>query len=315
MKYVLTSGCSFTNNVRFNPKEPKKVEDTRESWPFYLQKYLGGGYEVYNLGGATNDNVSICRILFYWIKKLISEGVDPKDIIVFGQWSDPNREAIWFRTDKFTEIERERIAHTLVYTDNWEKEKGMFFLTGGYSPPTDKGSAVDFLDIEDYILVHEVDLNRNNILNPTLRWLESWSHLELYCKSLGISTMWMTMRNIYSREAYENYFGAPENDSNMTSKNLWFKDYEILKPYIDDLPIDSKNHWHHKNYNGILEWTLENRWTEDQTPINPYQESVGMTWDEYVNHQSNAWGHPSPEMMDKFVSEELIKFFNNAING
>ena len=63
-KYILTSGCSFTNNVRLNPNNLKEEDSTRFSWPYYLQKELGKEYEVLNYGGATNDNVSLCRIFF-----------------------------------------------------------------------------------------------------------------------------------------------------------------------------------------------------------------------------------------------------------
>ena len=73
MKYVLTTGCSFTNNIRFNPSNPNIVDNGgRNSWPYYLQKELSDGYTVYNLGGATNDNVSMCRIIYYWINKLVN---------------------------------------------------------------------------------------------------------------------------------------------------------------------------------------------------------------------------------------------------
>ena len=80
MKYVLTSGCSFTNNVRLNPNNLEELDTERLSWPYYLQKELGEEYKVLNYGGATNDNVSLCRIFFYHIKRLMSEGINPKDI-------------------------------------------------------------------------------------------------------------------------------------------------------------------------------------------------------------------------------------------
>ena len=133
MKYILTTGCSFTNNIRLNPNDLSQNCGGRESWPYYLQKQLGDewGYTVLNYGGATNDNVSMCRILYYHAKRLLNEGVDGKDIILIGQWSDPNRESTWIK-HKFTEEDREKYGHTLVYTENWDKEKGCFFLTGGY---------------------------------------------------------------------------------------------------------------------------------------------------------------------------------------
>lgn len=313
MKHILTSGCSFTKNQRFYIDKIVNDDETLHSWPEYLQKYLGNDIKVYNLGGATNDNVSITRILFHYIKKLISEGVSSKDIIVIGQWTDPNRESIYFINNNIEENTRD-LPHTLSYDKNWINEKGMFFLTGGYAPPIGDDTAVDFFDIEEYIMCHEVDVNRNNVINPTLHWLESWSHFELYCEKYGIKTYWMSMRNIFSKESYDIFFGAPNNNDEIPTRNNWMKDYGVLKPYLDQVPIDGDNYWHWKNYNGLLEWTLANKDTDSEM-INPFQESVGKTWQEYLNHQANGWGHPSPEMMEKFVKEELINFIDNAING
>ena len=111
MKYILTTGCSFTNNVRLNPNNINEIHDGRKSWPYYLQQEIGNDYKVLNYGGATNDNVSICRILLYHAKRLISEGISSNDIILIGQWSDPNRESTWIK-HKFTEEDREKYGHT-----------------------------------------------------------------------------------------------------------------------------------------------------------------------------------------------------------
>ena len=42
MKYVLTTGCSFTNNLRLNPNNLNEyIEPNRLSWPHFLQQELG----------------------------------------------------------------------------------------------------------------------------------------------------------------------------------------------------------------------------------------------------------------------------------
>jgi len=309
MKYILTSGCSFTNNIRLNPNRLSLQADNTTSWPFYLQEKLGKdwGYKVLNYGGATNDNVSICRILYYHAKRLIREGVNGEDIILVGQWSDPNRESVWIKS-KFKEEDRAKYGHTLVYTPNWETEDGFFYLTGGFSPPDSEDSAQKVFGIDNAIKYWEADINWNNILNQTLHWLESWSHLERFCKDNNIDTYWMSMRNPYSVEAYETWFGAPKNDSDKTSKNLWFNKYEILKPYIDELPIDKPNHWHYKNYNGLLEWTIDN--IIEGVPY--FQESEGryLDWEDYKKEiHPHGWGHPSPQMMKIFV-DEFVEIMN-----
>jgi hypothetical protein len=51
-----------------------------------------------------------------------------------------------------------------------------------------------------------------------------------------------------------------------------------------------------------LEWTIDNC---GDLPI--FQESGELPYAEYLKLQSNGWGHPSPQMMEKFVREELMK--------
>lgn len=303
MKYVLTTGCSFTNNVRLNPNDLEPTDDNRLSWPYFLQEYLGDGYEVLNYGGATNDNVSMCRILLYHIDRLIKEGVKPWNISVFTQWSDPTRQAIYLHKD--FKKENHFLGHTLVYNPNWETTKGVYYLTGGFTPPDGPDSAMQFFGIENAIKYWELDINWNNIINQTMHWLEMWLLLEKTCKEHSIDTYYMSMRNPYSVEAKECYFGAPNNDSSIPTKKLWFEEYEVLKPYIDKLPIDSINHWHYKNYNGLLEWTIDNR--RNDTPV--FQEFAWdgvKTYDEYLKIQPNGWGHPSPQMMREFVYNNLV---------
>ena len=233
MKYIITTGCSFTNNVRLNPNDINEIHDGRNSWPYYLQQEIGNDYKVLNYGGATNDNVSICRILLYHAKRLISEGISSSDIILIGQWSDPNRESIWIKS-KFTESDRDRYGHTLVYTPNWKEENGFFYLTGGFSPPDDDDSAQKKFGIDNAIKYWEADINWNNILNQSMHWLESWSHLERFSKDNNIDTYWMSMRNPYSTEAYDTWFGAPDNDSDTHKWGWGHPSPEMMKIFVEE---------------------------------------------------------------------------------
>jgi hypothetical protein len=150
MKYILTTGCSFTNNLRLDPDNINGYsEPNRLSWPYFLQKELGNEYQVLNYGGATNDNVSMCRIQLYHIEKLLDEGVSPNDISIITQWSDPVRYSFYINK-QFTE-NKHHIGHTLVYHSDWKKKSGVFFLTGGFSPPTGNDSAIEYFDIETLI--------------------------------------------------------------------------------------------------------------------------------------------------------------------
>jgi len=307
MKYILTTGCSFTNNLRLDPDDiDSYINDVdRLSWPYYLQQELGEDYKVLNYGGATNDNKSMCRIQLYHIDRLIKEGVNPKDISIITQWSDPTRDAIYLHRQITKQIQ-EHYGHTLVYHTDWLKKPGVWYLTGGFHPPTGKGSAIDLFQIENAIKYWELDINWDNIINQTMSWLELWLLLEKTCSELGIKTYYMSMRNPYSKEAKDCHFGAPENNADKTTKTLWFDEYEVLRPYIDKLPIDSPNHWHYKNYSGLLEWSIDNKNDEEYPLFQEYIFNKIDNYTDYIKHQPNGWGHPSPQMMEKFVKEELL---------
>lgn len=308
MKYILTTGCSFTNNLRLNPDDLNQDDETRRSWPYYLQQELGDGYRVLNYGGATNDNVSMCRIQLYHIDRLINEGVNPKDISIIIQWSDTVRYSFYLDKQIDDSI-RQDVAHTLVYHKNWKRKRGVFFLTGGFSPPDGDDSAIHYFGIKNAIKYWELDINYDNQINQVLHWLELWNLLEMKCSELGIKTYYLSMRNPYSIEC-EKWGGAPENNSDIPTKTKWFDNYEVLKPYLSKLPIDSPNHWHYKNYCGLLEWAMDNR-NDQKYPL--FQEYLGDgvdTYDEYLKIQPNGWGHPSPPMMEKFVKEELLNLID-----
>ncbi len=303
MKYILTTGCSFTNNCRLNPDDMDSgVEPTRQSWPYHLNLRLGEEYKVLNYGGATNDNVSMCRILLYHIDRLIKNKVNPSDISVIAQWSDASRQSIYFH--KQMDKEHLTTGHTLVYHNDWNKIPGLFFLTGGFNPPTGPDSAITWLNIENSIKYYELEINWDSIVNQTMQWFEMWLLLEKTCKEYGIKTFYMSMRDIFTIHSGSNFLINKSLDT-----KFWIDNIEVLKPYVDKLPIDSKNYWHYKHYKGLLEWTIDNKL--DNIPV--FQEFFFdnvWSYDEYLKIQPNGWGHPSSDMMEKFVDEELIKFLD-----
>lgn len=306
MKYILTTGCSFTNNTRLDPDNMNQDDETRRSWPYYLQQELGNNYKVLNYGGATNDNVSMCRIQLYHIDRLIKEGVNPRDILIITQWSDPVRYS--FYINKKLRSDKHYLGHSLVYHNDWINKEGVFFLTGGFSPPTGPASAMTEFNIENMIKYWELDLVYDNQLNQVLHWLELWNLLEMKCKELGIKTYYMSMRNPFSYEC-EKWGGAPKNDSTIPTKTIWFDKYEVLKPYLHNLPIDSPNYWHYKNYNGLLEWSIDNR-NDDIILFQEFEHQNVKKYEEYLKVQPNGWGHPSPQMMEKFIKEKFIKILH-----
>lgn len=314
MKYILTSGCSFTNNERLNPNRPlandvQHIPVHRRSWPFYLQQELGKEYTVFNYGGPTNDNVSICRIIFYHIDRLIKEKINPKDITVIIQWSCPLRMAVYMHRQMTNDTHG--TAHTLVYHNNWKDSPGVFYLTGGFNPPTGPGTAVEMFGIENVMKYWQAEVMWDNSINTTIHWLETWLLLEKTMKELGINAYYMSMNDVLGSGSGGASFLRHEDRHN------WIHKIEILKPYLDKLPINSKRYWHYKDrrgndYKGLENWAVDNR----MEGVTLFQEMVDHgieTIDEYIKQKGGLWGHPSAEMMEIFVKTHLLELIRDEL--
>lgn len=314
MKYILTSGCSFTKNARFSAGSLGDNKPQRYSWPEGLQKELGDSYKVMNLGSATNDNVSIIRILYYWINKLNDKGIKYEDMTIGIQWSDLHREAFYFKKD-ISSKKLSETQHTLSYVTDNERD-GFFFLTGGFAPPEDENIWEHFegTKFRELIGMYSLEITSNNFINQTLHWLEAWSHFEMFCEKNKIKTFYLSMRNNYSKNVYERGFevhdgsiGGPDGADDIN----WMLENPMLYPYVKNLPIETKSYFH-KNYCGLYEWTWDA--IKRYPDINPYQELENSdSFKMELFHNKNMYGHPSAEMMEIFAKEELKTFLDERI--
>ena len=307
MKYILTSGCSFTNNVRYDRNNKKAStnwgSEEYKSWPYYLQQEVGDDYEVWNLGGATNDNVSILRIFIYEIKELLDSGVNGEDIIVIGQWSDIHRKAIY--TTKFeNDNDFSWKEHSLKYTC----DKSGFFLTGGFDPIDSKDGTMENLGLTK--MIHEYDLNilHDTYFNETLHWLELLSFFKIIVDN-DIPTYWFWINNLSRSAIRASLLSHLIWIQIQQVTNSWLEDVDMFRPYMDEVSVFGSNCWFYKNYNGLLEWCYDN-----YGDLNPYQETENMTLKDYFQMQPNKWGHPSNVMNHKFVKEELLKLIGYGKN-
>ena len=81
MKYLVTSGCSFTAYDR--------------CWPYRLAEQLGNiNYTLINDAEGSSGNAFISRRIVYQIGKLLAQGIDTEDILVGVMWSGANRSNI-----------------------------------------------------------------------------------------------------------------------------------------------------------------------------------------------------------------------------
>jgi hypothetical protein len=93
-KHLVTSGCSFTDTLSSRYK----------AWPIPLSENIGLFLSNYGLSSSGND--LICRQAMYGVDKLLSEGVNPKEILVGVMWSGSNRKDLFTTENSKTFLER-----------------------------------------------------------------------------------------------------------------------------------------------------------------------------------------------------------------
>ena len=344
MKYVLTSGCSFTRIGFFNGMSitsdfkqiHKQGNPNLFKWTDWLQESLGNEYSVINLASQTNDNVTISRTIFYWVNELMGKGVNPEDIHVIIQWSTPQRTNFYVPKDKLP-ITKEYYGHTSHYLKNNNiYDNGVFYLTGGFNlqDASEKFKIRELL--KEYIFYYGGD---SGMVNQTLAWLENWSNLKLFFEKHKIKHNYISMCDILSesmqRTGFGFYAGLKEHEferavldekliADTTNDQCWLEQNELFRPYINNIGIYD-DFWLFKTpthkYGGLLEWTIKNydksnlekyiNFNEHQLDVTIYEECIQQKINERDYLKSGRWyGHTSSIMARKFVIEELLPTLN-----
>jgi len=341
-KYIIGSGCSFTNNYKVNVdvsnKENRWKNELIEeyTWVNWLRNILDeDDYEFYNYGTVTNDNKTICRSIFYKVSDLVfNQKVNPKDIIVIAQWTTLTRNSWFVSPSKYIEngeldiqkYERyhESLPHAVDYLTFKDKkyvyEHGYFYLTGGYNKT---GQHLD-----DYTEKYFTDVMSKE--ERYIEWFDSVVGLISWLENIGISKFHsFNMNNNFSKSALEGRT-PPDNiwwdrgdiyDQMIKQKrvaNTWNDDIIIydnpyVKTYADRIDFD-KYFWFfeeenlHK-YGGIIEWSIRN-FDENQKsdlPVVLWRELNGMSEKEQRKYLNKSWyGHTSSILTRKFVNEVIL---------
>ena len=341
-KYIVASGCSFTNNFKINvdkhSKEDRwKNESIEEyTWFHWLWKELGeDDYEFYNYGTITNDNKTICRSIFYKVNDLVfNKKVNPKDIIVIAQWTTLIRNSWFVSPEKYKQhsnldlqkygIRNEPIPHTTDYIKFGEKdhvyEHGYFFMSGGYNRT--EQHLDDFTEkyLEDVMSKEE----------RYIEWFESVVGLTSWLEKIGVDKFKsFNMNNNFSKSALEGRT-PPDNiwwkgdvyDQMIKQKriaNTWNDDIIIydnpyVKTYADRIDFDKWWFFEEDNlhkYGGLIEWSIRN-FDENQKsdlPIVLWKELTDMSEKEQRKYFRDSWyGHTSSLLTKKFVNEVILNF-------
>jgi len=339
MKYIVTSGCSFTRQYRrigITGNEYDFMNDaiSQWKWPHFIQKEYPD-YKVLNYGNPTNDNAVIAKSILYGVNKLLKEGVSTENIKVVVQWSGWSRNSAFISKQKQIEnnyflnkefvAERDKdrwpinedFAHINDFINEPKKyigEHGYFILSGGYHNGHVKAKAKEYF--EDYV---------NHIFSAEERMIEYLQNILLiqyFCKANGIECKFFTMHNNFSADyVTEDRFPLwkPVGSSNSEAwfvvnkkfiPSTWENDNKVQfenSPYIKYLfdMVDFEKFWFYKEdgltkYGGQVEWSIK-RYNHDE--VSEYDDIPNIIWLE-------CRGNWDDNKRDK---DELIKWLEKTV--
>lgn len=337
MKYIVTSGCSFTRQYRrvgITGTAEDFMEDclTMWRWPHFIQKEYPE-YKVLNYGNPTNDNAVILQSTIYGVNKLLKEGVPPSDIKVIVQWSTWSRNSAFISKEKQIEKnyflnrkfvkERDKntypifedFAHVNDFIDEgktYPGEYGYYILSGGYMTPHVKIESIHYF--EEYL---------KYVLSAEERMLEYFNNilfLQYFCKSNNIDYKCFTIHNNFSlkyteREGFPQF--KPKNSKKDDSWHVvmekyipdtWENDMKYKyedKPYIKYLYdlIDFDKFWFYEKENltkfgGQVEWAIQNY---DINEVSDDKDFPNIIWHEYRTYWDNG----------KRSIEDMLEYFKS----
>lgn len=338
MKYIVTSGCSFTRQYRrigIAGTENDFMEDSMSQWkwPHFIQSEYPD-YKVINYGNPTNDNDVIAKSILYGVNDLLKKGIPAEDIKVIAQWSGWSRSSFFISKKKQEQnnyyLNREFVkdrdkdrypinedfAHIndfIPVDKKYPGEHGYFLLSGGYHTDHVKVRSKEFLN--DYV-EHIFSADER-----MLQYLQSVLLIQYFCKANNIDYKCFTMHNNFSKD-YVDDDRFPlwrPNNSNKTEgwhvvyenfiPSTWENDIKVQfesKPYVKYLfdMVDLNKFWFYKEegitkYGGQAEWAIR-KFNFDELSEN--KDIPNIIWQECRTHWDNGLLN---------TKDDLVKYFLN----
>lgn len=267
---AIASGCSFTKQSFLN----NKMDGYNQySWPEWIE--YDKGIKTLNLGNQTNDNISICRTILYYLDKINPE-------MAFIQWSAESRYPFFIGDFQQNEM------HTL----NYIQENGYTFgLTGaGIGDDLEVGKHNNLIRLSnDFLTLNEQPINQ------VLHWFEIWCFLINEFNKRGIIRKYFSMDVI----EYLHYFNNPV-----------FKPYRnIIETELVENSLNIKSAIDYSNSFYQKEAELNNYLLEGMEPViftelyldNPSKDFFKNE----LRTRRRVHGHPSSAVYRKFINEAL----------
>jgi hypothetical protein len=337
MKYLVTSGCSFTSHERVNLQRGERdfLNDHYQFWyyPHWIQQMIPS-IEVYNMGNPGNGNLSIARSAIYKAKQLLNQGIDGKDISMIIQWSNFHRKS-YFVSNELKDIpninKHIEYANDFINEKEYNGEKGYWMTMA--CPDMSESSFVE-LNPKIYKFNQTYLETLYNDEERFIEWLDYFDYVIHFCEVNGIQLKCFFMHNPFS-SAYH-YGMLPSNYRNGEEMinglfvdkkihNTWYEsDDEITERFPWAAHLYKTINWKkycwffeeerlHKN-GGVLEWALRNQIPSTSENFNPlYQEywqygSQSEVERNIMEGNASAWGHVSHCNYKKFTEEVIFKW-------
>lgn len=337
MKYLVTSGCSFTSHERVNLQRGERdfLNDHPQFWYYahWIQKLIPS-IEVYNMGSPGNGNLLIARSAIYKAKQLLNQGIKGEDIGIIIEWSNFHRKSYFISNeikDRAPIDIHENYANDFINNKEYNGEKGYWMTMA--CPDMSESSFVD-LNPKIYKFNQTYLESLYNDEERFIEWLEYFDYLIHFCKVNNIQLKSFFMHNPFSsayhygmlpsnyRDGYEMIQGLFVDKK---IHNTWYEtEDDIIErfPWAEHLyrSIDWKKYcWFfeeerlHRN-GGVLEWALRNQLPSTDDNFNPlYQEyfqygSQTETEKAIIEGNASAWGHVGSENYKKFTEDVIFKW-------
>jgi hypothetical protein len=337
MKYLITTGCSFTSFYRVNLQRSESdfMNDNKQFWyhPHWI-KTLRPEFEIFNMGSPGNGNLLIARSAIYKAKQLLKSGIKGEDISIIVEWSNFHRKSYFVSNEikeKIPISTHENYANDFINEKEYTGEKG-YWLTMGCPDmdknPLEKLNPNVFKFNQNYL---------NTLYNDEERfieWLEYFDYLITFCELNNIKLKSFFMHNPFS--PIYNFGLIPYYSMNVDEQidalfvqrkihNTWNETEDVIIkrfPWSEYLHknIDWKKYcWFfneeglHKN-GGVLEWAIRNQIESTDENFNPlfmeYEQygSQKETENKLKEGHASCWGHVSSCNYKKFTEEIILNW-------
>lgn len=336
MKYLITSGCSFTSahRVNYHRKDDEFLKDEKKFWYYthWIQKN-NPELKVYNMGSPGNNNSIIARSAIYKAKQLIKEGVSPNQIGIIIQWSSYFRRSHFISNDikPFIPFEEHKD-----YVNDYLTEKSKPGENGYWMNLAIPDMKYSSMERENKRMFKYNQSYLETLYNDESRyfeWLEYFDYIISFCKANSIQLKCFFMHNSFSSQYDYGLMPGNYNSGNESIKGI-FEDKNIFNTWnetqfrIESYPytkylynsIDwDKYCWFfeeegiHKK-GGVFEWAIRNQVKSSDENFNPlfmeYEDfdSQSKLEDAIINGKIGWTGHVSSCNYKKFTEEVILKW-------